>query len=87
MATGDAKPAAGAPQAGKPAPPVIPESEWQNRERENLRTALELAGGRVYGSGGAAELLGIRPTTLLSRLNSLGLRRTRRDAAARTRAR
>jgi transcriptional regulator with GAF, ATPase, and Fis domain len=53
---------------------VIRESDWRRREQENLRTALQLAKGRVYGSDGAADLLGIKPTTLISRLKALGLR-------------
>jgi transcriptional regulator with GAF, ATPase, and Fis domain len=67
---------------------VISEIEWQRRERQNVRTALEAAGGRIYGPGGAAELLGVKPTTLISRLRALGLRdaRTRRRAAAKSAA-
>jgi len=53
---------------------VIPEIEWRRREHENLRTALQLAKGRIYGPDGAADMLGIRPTTLISRLNALGVR-------------
>jgi len=56
------------------APSVIPETEWRRRERDNVRTALELARGRIYGPDGAAEILGVKPTTLISRLNALGLR-------------
>ncbi len=55
-------------------PAVIPEIEWRRRERENVRTALQLAKGRIYGPGGAADILGVKPTTLISRLNALGLR-------------
>ena len=33
--------------------------------------ALQRTDGRVYGQGGAAELLGINPTTLASRLRAL----------------
>ena len=54
---------------------IITQLEWQRRERDNLRAALEAAQGRVYGPGGAAEMLGVKPTTLLSRLHALGLRR------------
>ena len=36
------------------------ESERRARERANLVAALERSGGKVYGSGGAAELLGSR---------------------------
>jgi transcriptional regulator with GAF, ATPase, and Fis domain len=53
---------------------VIPEREWRRRERENVRTALQLAKGRIYGPDGAADILGVKPTTLISRLNALGLR-------------
>jgi transcriptional regulator with GAF, ATPase, and Fis domain len=67
---------------------VIPEVEWRRRERQNLRTALELASGRIYGPDGAAELLGVKPTTLISRLKALGLRdiekRSRRRAHRRS---
>jgi transcriptional regulator with GAF, ATPase, and Fis domain len=53
---------------------VIRESEWRHREQENLRTALQLAKGRIYGPDGAADILGVKPTTLISRLKALGLR-------------
>jgi transcriptional regulator with GAF, ATPase, and Fis domain len=70
-------PAVAAPR--EPAQVVVSENEWRRRERQNIRTALEVAGGRIYGSGGAAELLGVKPTTLVSRLDALGLRRTQRS--------
>ena len=67
---------------------VIPEVEWRRLEHQNLRTALELAIGRIYGPDGAAELLGVKPTTLISRLKALGLRdvekRSRRRAHRRS---
>jgi transcriptional regulator with GAF, ATPase, and Fis domain len=60
------------------APEFIPEVEWKQRERQNLRSALRAADGRIYGAAGAAELLGINPTTLISRLKALGLREVKR---------
>jgi transcriptional regulator with GAF, ATPase, and Fis domain len=63
---------------------VIPESEWRRRERQNLTAALQLAKGRIYGPGGAAELLGVRPTTLISRLKALKLRETQRHPRSQT---
>ncbi|MBJ6759131.1 sigma 54-interacting transcriptional regulator [Myxococcaceae bacterium JPH2] len=51
----------------------ITEKEWRRREKENLKAALAAAGGKVYGPGGAAELLGLAPTTLASRLKALGI--------------
>ena len=55
---------------------VVPDSEWRQRERQNLETALKRAGGRIYGPNGAAELLGVKPTTLQSRLRALRIRST-----------
>jgi len=52
------------------------EAEMLRRERENLKTVLAKAGGKIKGPGGAAELLGVKPTTLLSRLKKMGLKRT-----------
>jgi formate hydrogenlyase transcriptional activator len=51
------------------------EAEWRDRERVNLIHALKHAGGKVSGAGGAAELLGVNPNTLASRLRALGISR------------
>jgi transcriptional regulator with GAF, ATPase, and Fis domain len=40
----------------------------------NITRALGESGGRVYGPGGAAELLGIAPTTLTSRIRRWKIR-------------
>jgi transcriptional regulator with GAF, ATPase, and Fis domain len=50
---------------------VVPDLEMQRRERDNLRRALRLSGGKIYGPTGAAALLGVKPTTLASRLKRL----------------
>jgi formate hydrogenlyase transcriptional activator len=42
-------------------------------EREHVRAVLQATGWRIRGSGGAAERLGLRPTTLETRLARLGL--------------
>jgi transcriptional regulator with GAF, ATPase, and Fis domain len=49
---------------------VLTDRELRDRERENLMSALRRTDGRIYGEGGAAELLGINPTTLASRLRA-----------------
>ena len=63
--------------APAPQPPgpeeIVPEGEWRRRERVNLVAALKRAGGRIYGPGGAAELLEVKPSTLQSRLRALGI--------------
>ena len=56
-------------------PGFFTEAEMLCRERENLRVALEKAGWKIKGADGAAELLGIKPTTLLSRMKKMGLNR------------
>jgi transcriptional regulator with GAF, ATPase, and Fis domain len=52
---------------------IMTDEEMKRRERENIAVALKQSGGRVYGRGGAAELLGMKPTTLSARLKKLGL--------------
>jgi formate hydrogenlyase transcriptional activator len=44
-------------------------------ETEHFRTVLESTGWRIRGVGGAAEQLGLPPTTLEARLARLGLKR------------
>lgn len=60
-----------AKQAAVVAKQVIPEAEWREMEKANLLAALEAAGGKVSGPGGAAELLGVHPATLTSRLKGV----------------
>lgn len=51
--------------------------ELEALERENLLRALKSADWRVSGENGAAQLLGMRPTTLSSRIKVLGIQRPR----------
>ena len=46
-------------------------------ERDHIRHVLESTGWRIRGSGGAADRLGLRPTTLETRMAKLGLKRPR----------
>jgi transcriptional regulator with GAF, ATPase, and Fis domain len=57
---------------------ILTDREFRGRERANLMKALQRAEGRIYGEGGAAELLGINPTTLASRLRAYGIRTAKR---------
>jgi len=52
---------------------IITEPEWTAMQRENILQALDATNWRVQGDGGAAELLGIKPTTLRSRMQKLGI--------------
>jgi DNA-binding NtrC family response regulator len=53
----------------------LTEPEIQRRERENLRAVLNKTGWKIKGADGAAELMGVKPTTLISRIKKLGLKR------------
>ena len=51
--------------------------ELQQLERENILRALESSGWRVAGKDGAANRLGINPSTLNSRIRALRIQRPR----------
>ena len=52
---------------------VLTDAEVRRLEADNIRTALRLAKGKVSGPGGAAAMLGMKPTTLASRIKALGI--------------
>jgi transcriptional regulator with GAF, ATPase, and Fis domain len=53
----------------------VTEAQMRERERINLIGALHFADWRVWGPDGAAELLGIKPSTLAYRMKILGIKR------------
>jgi transcriptional regulator with GAF, ATPase, and Fis domain len=65
------------------APPGVAEDETLKLDAvvsRHIRRVLEMANGRVHGKGGAAELLGINPSTLRYRMNQLGIPYGRKSA-------
>ncbi len=54
-------------------PAILTEAQLRQLEEDNLRAALQRCDGRLFGSQGAAALLGVKPTTLASRLKRLGI--------------
>lgn len=54
---------------------VLPHKEINRREIANILAALEKTQWKIYGPGGAAEILGMKPTTLASRLSRNGIKR------------
>lgn len=46
----------------------------EDMEREHIMNALNLCNGKVYGVGGAAELLKISPSTLFSKIKKLKIK-------------
>ena len=59
----------------KPTSQLFTREELKRQERETIIKALKQAHGKVSGQGGAAELLGMKPSTLSSRISALGVDR------------
>jgi transcriptional regulator with GAF, ATPase, and Fis domain len=60
--------------ANAPGPTSVPVT-LEEVERKHIRDVLEGVHWRISGEGGAAEILGLRPTTLHSRMKKLGISR------------
>jgi PAS domain S-box-containing protein len=56
-------------------PRVLTNIDIKKLERQNILAALEQTRWQIFGPGGAAQLLGIKPTTLASRVKKLGLKK------------
>jgi transcriptional regulator with GAF, ATPase, and Fis domain len=54
---------------------ILTDPELRRRERANIVTALTRSDWRIHGPSGAAELLSINPSTLVSRIRKLGLKK------------
>jgi DNA-binding NtrC family response regulator len=70
-----ASPAGGEPPQGGE---ILSERGLRQLERDNMLAALARASWRVGGEGGAAHLLGVRPSTFKSRMKALGIWRADR---------
>ena len=53
---------------------VLSIQQLKQLETENLQLAIKLCEGKIFGDEGAAKLLGINPTTLISKLKKLGIK-------------
>ena len=60
---------------GKSAATSTPRLTMEEVDREHIHRVLEMTGWRVRGRNGAAEILGVKPTTLNSRMAKLGIHR------------
>jgi len=63
------------PSSDAGAPKSLTEAEMQRRERDNLLLVLQEANWKIKGADGAAELMGVKPTTLLARMKKWGLKK------------
>ena len=65
--------------AGAPVTPssdrVLTVAELQELEKNNILSALRTCGWKIAGDDGAAKLLGMKPSTLNSRISALGLKK------------
>jgi transcriptional regulator with GAF, ATPase, and Fis domain len=57
---------------------ILTEKQMRELQKQNLIAALKQTNWRVSGQDGAAEILGIKPTTLADRIRSFGIRKPRR---------
>jgi transcriptional regulator with GAF, ATPase, and Fis domain len=79
-------PVANQPSPARPTPPAdagtqpefLTEAELQRRERDNLLLVLNKANWKIKGPDGAAELLGVKPTTLVTRMDKWGIKKPER---------
>jgi hydrogenase-4 transcriptional activator len=65
----------GVRELGDTEPEFLTEADLQRRERENLLFVLQKTNWKIKGTDGAAELLGVKPTTLITRIKRMGLAR------------
>jgi len=64
----------GSEDGGEVESEYLTDAEMRRRERENLFAVLQKTGWKIKGVDGAAELLGLKPTTLISRIEKMGLK-------------
>lgn len=69
------QPGPGSGSAPEGASRIYTEAELRGLERANIIRALEACEGRIAGEQGAARLLGLKPTTLNSRIKALDIPR------------
>jgi regulatory Fis family protein/GAF domain-containing protein len=66
------------PRARPPRPEIVAGAETRTLaeiQRDAIERALVETGGRISGPRGAATMLGLKPSTLVSRMQKLGVRR------------
>ena len=68
-----AHPAVAPPPERADAGTALTLTELKQRERRLIEQTLRETGGKIYGPDGAAQRLGLKPTTLASKLQRLGL--------------
>lgn len=62
------------PPQPSPSSVIMTDAQIRELERNNMQAALKAADGKLFGKGGAAERLGLKPTTLASRFKRLEIK-------------
>jgi transcriptional regulator with GAF, ATPase, and Fis domain len=74
-ATGTSSPSEDLPQRN-----FMTETEMREHEKENIRRVLAATKWRISGTDGAAEVLGVKPSTLAYRMKVFGIEKPPRNA-------
>ena len=61
------------PSPKSDAPAFVTDAEFRLLEKANVAAALQYTGWRIWGDDGAAQLLGLNPSTLKYRMKQLGI--------------
>ena len=61
--------------ASSPTTPILTEADIAALQKQNMLAALIRSDWKIYGKDGAAQLLGIKPTTLIERMRRLKIKR------------
>ena len=61
--------------ASSPTTPILTEADFAALQKQNMLAALIRFDWKIYGKDGAAQLLGIKPTTLIERMRRLKIKR------------
>jgi transcriptional regulator with GAF, ATPase, and Fis domain len=61
--------------ASSPTTPILTETDIAALQKQNMMAALIRSDWKIYGKDGAAQLLGIKPTTLIERMRRLKIKR------------
>jgi PAS domain S-box-containing protein len=75
----DAPPHEGAEVASGDEDRILTATELRDLERRNIERALAASEGKISGVGGAAEMVGLNPNTLSSRMKALRVRKSGRS--------
>ena len=66
---------------GRPSSEIEATGNLKDMERKHMLAVLEKTNWRIAGQGGAAEVLGLKRTTLQAKMKKLGIKRSNKPMA------